>query len=238
MYTKKNSEPFVELATGEYFANTTNADLILANQQMRQAEKYQFYRLCFDYINENSIYGDYHEYGVHKARTFRMALTEARRQDMEEMQFFAFDSFQGLPASNSHLHDGWIEGALTTSEESFQNIIKQHGIYTDKVHTVRGFYDQVLTEKCVSHFLNCNNKIAVVTVDCDLYESAVPVFKFIENLIQTGTVVYIDDYFVGHRGSVKHGVTRAFDEYKNYSRFDFVPFLPVGWWGKSFIANL
>ena len=33
------------------------------------------------------------------------------------------------------------------------------------------------------------NKIALVNVDCDLYESAVPVFRFIEPLLQEGAVL-------------------------------------------------
>lgn len=238
MFTKKDSEPYVELPTSAYFDQASKDDLVLSNQQMRQACKYQFYRLCFDYIDENAIGGDYHEYGVHKARTFRMALSEARKHQLDQMEFFAFDSFQGLPMSSTHQHENWTQGALTTSEDSFRELVNEHGIYTDKVHCVPGFYGEVLTTEYAEDFLDNRNKISLATVDCDLYESAVPVFSFIENLIQVGTVIYIDDYFVGHRGSLDHGVPRAFEEFKAVSRFKFIPFLPVGWWGQSFIVNL
>ena len=79
-------------------------------------------------------------------------------------------------------------------------------------------------------------KIALATVDCDLYESAVPVFDFIEPLLQAGSVIYIDDLFVGNRGDPRKGVARAFLEYRKHSPWRFVRHLDVGWWGRSYIA--
>ena len=73
-------------------------------------------------------------------------------------------------------------------------------------------------------------------IHCDLYESAVPVLKFLEPLLQEGSVLYLDDYFVGYRGSPRQGVARAFHEMERVSRFAFAPHLQVGWWGRSFIA--
>ena len=81
-------------------------------------------------------------------------------------------------------------------------------------------------------------KIAFACIDCDLYESAVPVFRFIEPLLHEGTVVYIDDLFVGYKGSPAKGVARAFLEFQAKSRFSFVHHMDVGWSGRSYIAYL
>ena len=117
------------------------------NQANRQLEKYRFYVKAFDYLQDSRVMGDYHEYGCHKVRTFRMALTEARRHFLERMKFWAFDSFEGLPPSTSKpSHALWsTAGALTTSEDEFIRIVREHGIYPDRVRTVKGFYDHSLT---------------------------------------------------------------------------------------------
>lgn len=232
-----NQEPFVKLLSSSDFKDLNDADLIIENQKFRQQQKYNFYRLAFDFISENDIHGDYHEYGVHKCRTFRMALTEAFRYRLLGMKFWAFDSFQGLPPSESHSNSLWSTGALATSENIFKSLVDEHGLFVDRVKIVKGFYGQSLTNDFAQKMLDEESKIAMVTIDCDLYESAVPVFKFISNLIQPGTIIYIDDVFVGNKGQVTHGVWKAWEEFIAVSRFNFVPFLSVGWWGKSFIVN-
>jgi hypothetical protein len=86
-------------------------------------------------------------------------------------------------------------------------------------------------------FVSDERRIASATVDCDLYESAVPVFNFIEPLLQPGSVLYIDDLFVGNRGDPSRGLARAFVEFRARSRWRFVRHLDIGWWGRSYIAT-
>jgi hypothetical protein len=45
-------------------------------------------------------------------------------------------------------------------------------------------------------------------IDCDLYESTVPVLEFITPLLQQGTILIFDDWF-RFRGSRHHGERRA-----------------------------
>ena len=66
------------------------------NQILRQRYKLDFYEKTFDYIYNNHHYGDYFEFGVHKARTFKMALIISKIKGIN-MNFYGFDSFQGLP---------------------------------------------------------------------------------------------------------------------------------------------
>ena len=80
------------------------------------------------------------------------------------------------------------------------------------------------------------NKIALVTIDCDLYESAVPVFEFIDPLLQPGSVIYIDDIFGGYKGNPFESVGKAFIEFQKKSKWAFVKHLNVGWWGRSYIV--
>jgi hypothetical protein len=233
-----NEEPWVRLDRSVDTANWQHDDEVRHNQRNRQTQKHQFYVNVFDYLKENRIEGDYYEFGCHRVRTFRMALSEAHHQNMDSMRFLAFDSFHGLPSPTSEPSlELWHQpGILTTSVDDFRELVNQHGIYTDRVDTFEGYYDESLTVDLQASLIERGSKIALVTIDCDLYESAVPVFKFIEPLLQAGSALYIDDMFVGYKGSPANGVCRAFLEFQQTSRFNYIRHMDVGWWGRSYIA--
>lgn len=234
-----SGEPWVHIPGAGDLADWGHEQSVAFNQISRQRPKMDFYTQAFDFLTGNDIHGDYHEYGCHRARTFRMALTAARRQGIEDMRFFAFDSFEGLPApvekpANPH----WQAGSLRTGEDEFRDIIQAHGLYLDRVETIPGFYDRSLTGELQRRLQHTAGKIALATIDCDLYESAVPVFRFIEPLLQEGSLLYIDDLFNGYKGSPCKGVARAFREFRKTSRFRFIRHVDVGWWGRAYIAYL
>lgn len=230
-------EPWVKLANGKELADWTREDEIAYNQANRQTRKYEFFVQAFDFLTDNRVVGDYHEFGCHRVRTFRMALTEARRHNLTGMRFFAFDSFQGLPEVESEPSiPEWKKGALTTSEDTFRRLVEEHGIYPEHVVTVPGYYRDTLTAELQRRFLRDEQKIALACIDCDLYESATDVFRFIEPLLQEGTLLYLDDLFAGYKGSPRKGVARAFHEFEATSRFKLAPHMQIGWWGRSYIA--
>lgn len=235
----KAAEPWVDLPDGEALRDWGRDQEIAYNQMNRQGEKALFFRRAFDFLKDNRVQGDYFEFGCHRCRTFRMALTEARRQNLESMKFWAFDSFEGLPdpAFDTSV-DIWKRGALTTSEPEFLEMVRAHGLFLDRIKTVKGFYSETLTPQLRRSLLDHESKIALVNVDCDLYESAVPVFELIDPLLQEGTVLYIDDLFAGNKGSPARGVMRAFLEYQTRTRWHFIRHLDVGWWGRSYIVYL
>ena len=89
----KFGEPWVELPSNDALANWGRDEEIAYNQINRQTEKALFYRRTFDFLTDNRVIGDYYEFGCHRCRTFRMALTEARRHNLADAKFYAFDSF-------------------------------------------------------------------------------------------------------------------------------------------------
>jgi hypothetical protein len=235
----KLGEPWVRLADGKELADWSRDDEIAYNQVNRQTEKALFFRRTFDFLPDNRVIGDYYEFGCHRCRTFRMALTEARKHNLAQMKFYAFDSFEGLPEPTSDTSvEIWKRGALTTSEDDFMRMVREHGIYAGSVRTVKGFYDDSLTKPLQKELLDSGRKAMLVNIDCDLYESAVPVFRFIDPLLQEGTVIYIDDLFAGYKGSPSKGVARAFLEYQKETRWKFLRHLDIGWWGRSYIVYL
>ena len=232
-------EPWVALADGAALAEWSREDEIAYNQTNRQREKALFFRRAFDFLTDNRVKGDYHEFGCHRCRTFRMALSEARRHNLAAMRFHAFDSFEGLPDPTTETSvEIWKRNALTTSEDAFMKMVREHGIYADNVRTIKGFYSANLTETLRKSYLDSGRKIALANIDCDLYESAVPVFDFIDPLMQEGTVIYIDDLFAGYRGNPSKGVARAFLEWQKRTRWKVQRHLDVGWWGRSYVVYL
>lgn len=234
-------EPWVHLSTGKDLEKWNKEDEIAYNQATWQMHKLVLYIQMFHFLSANDIGGDYYEFGCHRGRTFRMALTEARRHNMANMKFLAFDSFAGLPDLETPMeirHRLYTPGALCTTEEEFKSMIKEHGIYVDRCHTIKGFYKESLTKALQGELLAHGSRIGIVNIDCDLYESAVPVFDFIDPLLQEGSIVYIDDYFAGYNGSPVKGPAGAFGEYCKKSRFRFIQYQQIGWQGRSFIAYL
>ena len=233
----KLGEPWVTLADGSALADWDREDEIAYNQTNRQSEKLLFFRRAFDFLTDGRVKGDYHEYGCHGGRTFRMALTEARRHNLADMQFHAFDSFEGLPTPTSDTSvELWTRNALATSEATFIELVRAHGIYFDRVKIVKGFYLDSLTAERQAAYVDSGRKLALVNIDCDLYESAVPVFKFIDPLLQEGTVIYIDDLFAGYRGNPGKGVARAFLEWQKQTSWKVQRHLEIGWWGRSYVV--
>ena len=231
-------EPWCHLHTGKDLAEWTKNDEIKWNQTHRQSEKYKFFIKVFDAITENKVEGDYFEFGCHKGRTFRMALTEARHHNIDCMSFLAFDSFAGLPQNNGDHQVGvnWNKGELVTTEEQFMDLMATHGLYLDKIKLIPGFYNESLTESKKQYLQAQGHKASIVCVDCDLYESSVPVFTFIEDFLQEGTVIYIDDFWAGYKGNPNKGVSKAFLEFQETSYWKFAEYLNISWLGKSFIT--
>ena len=234
------NEPYVKIMTAAELSEWTKADEILDNQQRRQQIKYEAFKNFFDMLNENCVVGDYLEFGCHRVRTFRMALTEAYKHSLD-MRFYAFDSFRGLPDHTiKSEHPGWTQGALSTPVDEFWRIVKAHGLYIDKIFPIEGYYSESLSEELLYRQIEVEKvKAALITVDCDLYESARDVFNYVIPLIQAGSIVYLDDYWAGHKSSPVRGVAAAFAEFipkLERSGYKMAEHLTIGWWGKSFIA--
>jgi O-methyltransferase len=222
------------------------------NQRFRQKQKFDFYRNAMDFIIENDVAGSYFEFGVHRARTFTMVMGlddfyssnkgSTGGQLVPKIgggymdSYLAFDSFEGFPeGTNIETHPQYTPGAVATSEAEFLRLVKTYGQSPDRVKLITGFYDKSLTAELASELASKNTKASLITVDCNLYESYKAVFAWIEQFMQKGTVLYLDD-FNTHRAQPDQGPRRAWNEFRKVSRFDYEPFLPVGWCGYSFIV--
>jgi hypothetical protein len=162
----------------------------------------------FQHINR-PVPGYYFEFGCHSASTMRMAWDSQRW--LFDLTYVGFDSFEGLPEIGQIDRQAiWAKGKLATAEDEFIRRCVQHGIPPGRLLTVRGFYNESLTPQLAARLLP--TKAAIIYVDCDLYESTVPVLKFIKDFLQPGTVLVFDDWncFIG---DPERGERRAFREF-------------------------
>ena len=105
----------------------------------------------------------------------------------------------------------------------------------NQVTITPGWYNQTLNEK-TKKTLNAK-KVALVWVDCDLYESTVPVLRFITDYLQDGTIVIFDDWFC-YRGNPNKGEQKAFREWlKNNRNFSASQYIMMPPFGNSFIMH-
>jgi O-methyltransferase len=174
----------------------------------------------FAHINR-PIEGYYMEFGSHEGKSMRMAWDCFRH--LTDWSYIAFDSFEGLPEIEEiDRQEIWKKGRLKTSEEHFQEIVLGHGMPRDKLRTVKGFYDESLTDGLRDELLP--TKAAVVYVDCDLYTSTVPVLEFIRPFLQRGTIIVFDDWMC-FLGDPDKGERKAWAEFRQrYPEMRFEPF--------------
>src|ERR1043165_5893392 len=108
-------------------------------------QREEFIKQTMEYIATTKLEGDYLEFGVFEGRSFVAAHHLAQRNNLKGMKFYAFDSFEGLPAIAGEDEGGeFSEGEYSCSLDDFTKLISKRGVRMDKVNLVKGWYDQVL----------------------------------------------------------------------------------------------
>jgi O-methyltransferase len=184
---------------------------------------------AFGYVANEGIEGDYAEFGVLEGRTFAEAGNAADRYGLRQMNFHAYDSFAGLPEIEGVDAGGpFRTGQFSSPREVFDSATKR--IPAARRTVTEGFYDQTLPSAE-------RHRLAIVWIDCDLYESTVPVLEFITDQLQDGSVLIFDDWFCFH-GRPDRGEQRATGEWLNtHPEIRLVPYREFHWAGRSFLVN-
>ncbi len=188
--------------------------------RFRQNELKKLYLSCVRYMLTNSICDQayYFEFGCYSCNTLGMAWKHFRHHF--NFDFVVFDSFEGLPEISQIDESGiFAEHGMRMSLEEFQAKVKALGIKREKLRAVKGFYSDSLTQELQAELLG--KSIAVAMIDCDLYESTVPVLEFIRPFLRQGSIIIFDDWSC-YFGSFEKGEKRAFVEFTTkYPEFTF-----------------
>lgn len=205
--------------------------------RLAREKTYSFLR-AWHYLYKAKVHGDYLEFGVYEGVSFSLALRAAGKFYSPGQEgaprFYAFDSFQGLPKpSSSRDSDAFQQGEYFSTEKTFKSKIAR-AARGWAVKTIAGFYSKSLVPSLAKEI-----KLAsFITIDCDLYDSTREALRFSTELLQTGTVIYFDDWFYSH-GDMRLGEAGAcYDWLAENPHISLVDFGNVGVMGKMFVVNL
>jgi O-methyltransferase len=125
-------------------------------------------------IVAEKVEGDYLEFGVYEGRSFihsyhviesvikqHQKLSAGRTEDVEEikgiwenMRFFAFDSFQGLPALSGVDKEGrdFAKGRYECTENAFRDNLVKANVPLSKMVMVAGWFENTCTEGTIRKY--------------------------------------------------------------------------------------
>ncbi|AMK75095.1 MULTISPECIES: TylF/MycF/NovP-related O-methyltransferase [Methylomonas] len=189
-----------------------------------------------DYLVGTQLQGDYLEFGVFEGKTFSYAFKIMARL-FPDMKFVALDSFEGLPepkgidAKNNYT-SGFYKGQFACDIDTFESNLRANGLDMSRVSMIKGWFDSSLSPN--GHAYHNISKVAAAWVDCDLYESTVPVLAFLTNRLSVGSVLLFDDWRC-YRNLPDFGQQRACREWLAVNpQITLNEFVDFGFHGQSF----
>ncbi len=191
-----------------------------------------------EYLQFAQIAGDYCEFGVAEGHAFINA-HELMGRSFPDMRFHAFDSFEGLPRPQGVDAQGaytgaFHEGQFACSLDAFTGRLRSAQIAEQQVTVHQGWFDRTLSAGQPADAIAA---VAVAWVDCDLYESTVPVLNFLASRLKPGSVVVFDDWGC-YRNQPDSGEQRACREWLDANpqlRLDLL--FSYGWTGRVFTVS-
>lgn len=181
--------------------------------------------------------GDYCEFGMYRGYCFWHMQREAKALGLTGMRFFGFDSFAGLPKPEGvdASSDEFKEGDYACDRATVERYLSRYGVDWQKTHLIEGFFDRSLQPE-LRPALGIK-PIAMALIDCDLYESTVPVLAFLLPLLQDGTRLLFDDWNC-YDADDNRGERLAVREFLAANpNLSFEPLRPFGWHGQSFVVR-
>lgn len=201
-------------------------------------ERYNFVDKVADYLVGAQLEGDYLEFGVARGVTFSY-VANLMQPLFPKMRFVALDSFEGLPEPKGldrvdGYTSGFHAGEFACSEADFRSNVQAADIDMQRVKTLKGWFDATLAPGAAGDEFG---KVAAAWIDCDLYESTVPVLDYLTNRLSVGAVLAFDDWRC-FRNMPDRGEQRACAEWlARNPQIRLRPFLDFGFHGMSFTVE-
>lgn len=198
-----------------------------------------------EYVNYEAVPGDIVEFGVFTGISLAL-LSKAHSFDPKGMtrKVAGFDSFRGLPGSHE-AHARWQPGDCS-SNHSWHPLLRVDDPVTPEA--TLSLFEACALDAPVLHvgsfdttlpvaFPEVHARVALVHVDCDLYESTRNALAAVAPVLQDGAVVLFDDWF-HYRGHPEKGESRAFSEFlAAHPEWGAVQYQPYATFCNSFILH-
>jgi O-methyltransferase len=140
-------------------------------------------------VEAADLQGDFVECGVYKGGSAGLLAYEATRSRFPRKTWL-YDAFAGMPIANPNKddrHSKEIEGGFVGSEWQTRRIMNRLRIPASSFSIGVGWFDQTLPSSPVE-------KIALLHVDCDFYDSVKLVLHTYYDRLQPGGYVVLNDY--------------------------------------------
>jgi len=192
----------------------------IMSQIIRRDARSPTFFAALDYINYERVPGDVVEFGVFTG----LSLSEFAKGDSFDnkgmlRRFVGFDSFEGLPPSAEEharwqprdcaINHGWHPlipiGAPVTADVT-RNLFAACGLPEPTL------YIGPFAETIARVIPSVHPSIALVHLDCDLYESTRDALALASPAFADGVMLMFDDWF-HYRGHPDKGQSRAFTEF-------------------------
>jgi hypothetical protein len=149
-------------------------------------------QLCMEDVLKRGVPGDFIECGAWRggATIFMRAVLKAH--GVKDRRVWVADSFEGLPAPRGDVYPADAEvpveskGAMAVSLEQVQENFRRYGLLDDRVQFLKGWFSETLPGAPIE-------RLAVLRVDGDLYESTMDALKSLYPRLSVGGYVIVDD---------------------------------------------
>lgn len=211
----------VKYSAGDDFPPDIEDDFIAVYKKVKpftMTSSARIFSLCeaVRYLQKNNIQGDVVECGVWRGGSM-MAIADVLIQTGgTERDLYLFDTFEGMSSPSKHdvdlsgitasslmeSHDKKNEDSVwcVASIEEVDTNLKAAGYPAEKIHLIKGMVEKTIPAAAP-------NKIALLRLDTDWYESTKHEMEHLFPRLVSGGVLIIDDY--GHW----QGARKAIDEY-------------------------
>jgi O-methyltransferase len=150
-------------------------------------------QLCLDTIEQDGIPGDLVETGIWRGGVCIFMTGYLKIHGVGNRTVWGLDSFEGLPKPNAEDFPAdkgdkhYTHRELRVDLESVRENIRVFGLLDDKIRLVKGFFSQTIPKLPVQ-------KIAILRLDGDMYESTMVVLNNLYSKVAPGGFIVIDDY--------------------------------------------
>jgi O-methyltransferase len=152
---------------------------------------------CINQCDINKIEGDFVETGVWKGGAVILAYNLYKKSG-QERKVYAYDSFEGLPKPNAEKYpvdEGDIHWTLQELAVSIENVKENFELFSpidDSVIFIKGWFKDTIPNNTIE-------KISVLRLDGDMYESTIDVLDYLYPKLSVGGFCIIDDF--AHKGA-------------------------------------
>ena len=147
-------------------------------------QKFHQIKNIWNNIFLDKLDGDYIEFGIFKGKSLYHSLKTYNKIYNENLKnFYGLDSFEGFPVENHNFYK------KENFESSFSDVQKTFRKYKN-VHIKKGFFSYSLKSKNLAEI----DKICFAFVDCDIFESSLPVFEYLKTRMVSGGFIMVDDF--------------------------------------------